>query len=444
MKFGAKFLKLADFFSGPRVTIVLATILVLLHLAAFSYRVVVGPAVTEDTTEYLLCAKNAAEGLGFQANDPSGPFSEELLTRRPPGYPAIILLFQQSGVAVIAFQTLLSMATIFLCACFLKKRTSSRLALNALLLCFLCTPSQILYATALMSEIPFQFILTGAVFSTVLFVQTKKIKWLAITAATVSIGFFIKPALYPFTFLMLAAGIVYAYRHSMVKIVPFALLPVACVIGYSALNYSQTGVFEVSSIQATNLLNVNAKFILFQTQGIEEGANFIDSLESALDSIPSYAERQQIRSTVAKEIFMDHPFVAIYQFVKGGVLFFFDPGRFDWITYFDIDSKNGFMEAFAAQDGNAIKSVFYAVPLWMWVVLPLVLVFNLLKLFFYVLFLVKFPGRMPEKIILSTGILYILAITGSLGVCRYALPVIPLLIVGAALGVACVKMEPKK
>lgn len=416
-----------------RLTYLLLGIILLIHLGAFLYRANIGPAETPDSGEYFLSAQNAYDGKGFQSNIDGEPFREEALTRRPVGYPFLIYVMQRSKVGTIAVQTGISIATILLCLAFLKRYTNSTEARNIFLLGMLLTPSQFIYSTSLMSEIPFQFLLTCAFLSIILFINTNKPKWFIVASVILCAGFFTKPVLYPFTFLYFFVSAFYFIRNKKFILLPFAAIPVIAVLTFSAFNLSRTGAFEVSSIQATNLLDVNAKLVLYQVEGIERGDSIIDSLETEADKITVYPERQKFRQEEAKKILFKHPIITGYQFAKGCVLFFVDPGRFDLATYFGYDTKNGFMNAMAAQDKKSIFSVFSTMPLGLWMLLAFVLMANLAKIILFIKFLISKNKLRFEKIAFSTGILYIMFVSGSLGVSRYALPVVPLLLLGASL-----------
>ena len=422
------------FLESGRLTLILACILVILHLGAFSYRVLVGANETVDSAEYLQCAQNASNGQGFQSNKDGETFSEEAVTRRPPGYPAIILAMGQSKNSTMGIQVILSLSTIGLCILALRRFTKGRMPINFLLTGFILTPSQVIYATSIMSEIPFQFFLTLGIVSAIFFFQDRSIKWIFISALAISIGFTIKPVLYPLAILFSIAGLAYAFWKKNFRIVPTILIPVACVFALASWNYARTQVFEVSSIQTTNLFDVNMKLVLYQAQGEERGDQIIDSLETEADKIKDYGARQQFRSQQSRKIFFEYPHIAIYQYAKGILLFFVDPGRFDFITYAGIENKQGLMNAFAAQDSGAIKKILSSMPLWLWGALIIVFLFNIVKIACFAKFLIMGKEGRPIKILLFCGIAYIALASGPLGVSRYALPVVPLILIGASLG----------
>ena len=419
-----------------RLTLVLACILITLHLGAFSYRAVIGANETLDSIEYLQIAQNAANGLGFNSNTEGDAFSEEAVSRRPPGYPTMILAMGQSKIALFGLQTLFSLGTIWLCFLFVRRFTNSSASINFLLAGFIFTPSQVIYATSIMSEIPFQFFLTAGILSAILFFEKNKLHWILLSALAFSIGFTIKPILYPVAILFSVVALAFIAQKKQFRIIPVAILPALCVLVMACWNYSRTQVFEVSSIQTTNMLDVNMKLVLYQADGQERGDFVIDSLEKEADKIKSYKERQQFRSQQSRQIFLEHPIIATYQFAKGVALFFLDPGRFDFITYAGIDNKQGLMNALAAQDSGVIKKILLSTPLWLWLILVCVLVFNVCKVVFYTKFLIQNKENLASKILLSCGIAYIAFASGPLGLCRYALPVAPLILTGASLAFA--------
>ncbi len=424
---------------NKRLTLVLASILIILHVGAFSYRTVIGANETADSAEYLLCAQNAANGQGFNTNIEGEPFSEETVSKRPFGYPAIILAMGQSKIALMGLQTLFSLGTICLCLFFVRRFTGSNASINFLLAGFIFTPSQVIYATSIMSEIPFQFFLTAGILSAILFFKENRIRWILLSALAFSIGFTIKPVLYPAAILFSIVAFLFVTRKRLFRIIPIAILPALCVLSMACWNYSRTQVFEISSIQTTNMLAVNMKLVLYQADGQERGEFVIDSLEREADKITNYKERQQFRSRHSRQIFLEHPIIATYQFAKGIILFFLDPGRFDCITYAGIENRQGFMNALAAQDSGIIKRILQSMPLWLWLVLICVLLFNVIKITFYTKFLIQDKENLPTRILLSCGIACIALASGPLGFSRYALPVVPLILIGGSLAFACKK-----
>ena len=428
-------------FGSRRAAFVLAGLLVALHLAAFSCRAVVGANTTPDSAEYLLCARNAAEGLGFQANSDDGPRSEEAVTRRPPGYPALLLAVGRSGTAAMALQVLLSLATVGLCLLFLKRSGGSPASACFLLAGFLFAPSQIVYATSIMSEIPFQFCLTAGFLAAILHFEDRaaggtSLKWISLSATAFCAGLLVKPVLYPAALLFSAAGLAVTARRREFRALPAVLAPALCVLALAGWNCSRTGAFEVSSIQTTNMLDVNMKMVLYQAEGAERAERTIDSLEAEAAAIADYPARQAFRAEQSRRILRGHPGIAVRQFAKGVVLFFLDPGRFDLVTYAGIDDGNGLMYALAARDSGAVGRILRAMPLWLWAVLAAVFAFNAARAALYAKFLLRTKGRAAAKVLLSCGIAYVALAGGPLGVSRYALPVVPLVLVGAALSFA--------
>lgn len=418
---------------NKRLTLFLAGILFFLHVGAFSYRTVIGANVTDDSAEYVLCAQNAVNGIGFQPTSEDEPYTEEAISRRTPGYPAIILAMGQSEVALMGLQTLLSLATIGFCILLLRRFTQAQAPINFLLAGFIFTPSQIIYATSIMSEIPFQFFLTIGIGTAILYFKENSRKWIALSAIAFCIGFAIKPILYPAAIIFSIAGLIFAFRKKEFRLIPVLLLPAIAVFALAGWNYTRTQALEISSIQTTNMLDYNMKLVLYQAHGQERGDKIIDELEAEASKIEDYPSRQQFRSQKSRDIFLAHPFITAYQFTKGCILFFLDPGRFDCITYAGIDNKHGFMNAFAAHDSGIIKKILNIMPPWLWGILITVFLFNLIKIASYIFFLAKVKGCLPAKILLSCGIVFIALATGPLGVSRYALPVVPLILIGGSL-----------
>jgi hypothetical protein len=101
-----------------------------------------------------------------------------------------------------------------------------------------------------------------------------------------------------------------------------------------------------------------------------------------------------------------------------------DPGRYDFIAFFQLPQGNGFMSM-------GSKEIRISQPPSYWVY---IIFFALLALLKMVMSFFAVVRDLPHKTILVSTVLYMLLIVGPVGSARYLLPVMPVMIVIAAIG----------
>ncbi|WP_299520932.1 hypothetical protein [Winogradskyella sp.] len=116
---------------------------------------------------------------------------------------------------------------------------------------------------------------------------------------------------------------------------------------------------------------------------------------------------------------------------KGAVRIFIDPGRFDMVNFFKLNSdvKNEVGLLKQINEGGLKSAIDYlkTQPLLIIICFNLVLLFNLIKFLGFLWFLIRKLKQSKLIIWIIFGfILYIAGLTGPLGASRFIIPVLPL------------------
>ncbi|RZK62663.1 MAG: hypothetical protein EOO59_01925, partial [Hymenobacter sp.] len=153
----------------PRLPAAVRLVLLLAHLLACVHALRTGRYVFPDTDRYVRAAYNLGHfGRLYARPLPAGPLTGQAvqeLTIRPPGYPLLVLALGAAGGRVtwlLLFQSLLSygvLATVLRGWAAARARPPGAGAWSLALLLALSFPAQLIYASAVMSELPLQALL---------------------------------------------------------------------------------------------------------------------------------------------------------------------------------------------------------------------------------------------------------------------------------------------
>jgi 4-amino-4-deoxy-L-arabinose transferase-like glycosyltransferase len=153
----------------------LAVILILVAISRFGHLIFLHPPlIWADSSIYDRSAWNFVQGLGYTLNE-GGPFAG-----REPGYALFLLapiyfIFGHSILAVQIFQILLSMVLVALMYVVAERFFSKKVAILASLF-YLAHPLFLAYPSEVLTEIPFTFLLFGAVMLVYLAVERGSLK----------------------------------------------------------------------------------------------------------------------------------------------------------------------------------------------------------------------------------------------------------------------------
>jgi hypothetical protein len=294
-----------------------------------------------------------------------------------------------------------------------------------------------------MAEIPFQLLLILAAWSLFIFFRDQKERYIWLFNLFITLGMATKPVLFPFTFLIIIFSI-YLFLRTKRKTFILAIgIPLIWIIGYSAWNYQRVGSIQYSSIQTANAVNYNLRYFVMSQEGAEAASKEVDRLYDACGSEATYAEKNRCLDQGVKKIIFNSPFKYALFHLKGSIRYFLDPGRFDLVTFFNIEEPDspGFLTEL---NQNGLSGAIRLLRKQGWglvFVLGLIFLFKLLKAAGFLIYIFR-PGKdLPFRIFLVVLVGYLALVTGPLGASRFLLPVELLIIGGAAKGWLSLKIK---
>ena len=380
---------------------------------------------TLDSREYLWAAHNLRQESVLYAGFPSKKRNPALYTRRPPAYPSLIalaLFFWDDVRAVILVQASLGLFSGYLLwrlVGFAGVSGPFRLAAVA---AFLFYPAQMIYTQAIMAATLLQMLVLLSVFYLAIFVKSGKSRYLWLMNASLSLALLTKPILVFFWLPNLVFHIWLGMKHRRVAVLLAALLPLLVQSAWSYRNYRQTGSFQFSSM-TTQVQGYLMKKLAKRSEQMGSST----SLRRQGGKEPS-AESQRPRLPFYRVV-LENPLYFARRQLKGTVTFFLDPGRYDLHHFFvNRYPSGGFARSMKSWE-SALRAARRARP-WM-AYLIVIGLFNLLIAAAFVLFPFQ-PLRGELKVFVFLVVIYMAVMTSAYGRSRYRLPVMPQLLLGAA------------
>ena len=417
--------------------------LVAWHLLFFGVQVHQHTYFFPDTDRYLTEATNIRESGEFYARPllATGKKSPQEYTIRPPGYPLFLLAMDTPSArfpfVALVVQNLLSLLNMVLLARWLQ-RFRLLPAQWVFLLLGVCTyPAQLIYANVLMSEMLLQTCVVLLWLSAVAAWETQQMRYLLAVAATATAAMLVKPVFYPFSIVVLLLGCWVAWRWRRLPVAVVAALPLVVALLYQGWNYQRTGLFHFSSIATINLLHYNTEGVLRRTEGAIVADQFIDMVEAeAHRQYATFAQQQQHVRARSLAALWKYPVTYARIHVTGMVNCFLDPGRFDLVHFFKLPGQQGrgLLGQYTAYGYKGIVRYVWRLPLGLLSALLLVAIGNVVRLLAFGFFLFQKQYPLFVRLSIAGILLYVAFLTGPLGAARFAVPVFPLLVVGATLG----------
>jgi len=296
-----------------------------------------------------------------------------------------------------------------------------------IIILYLIYPAQIIYTFSIMSEILFQTLLLLSLYFMLLFISSREWKYLLFYNIGISAAVLTKPVLLYFWIPNALFHIWLTVRYHRKTILIFPLLIVLTISIWSYRNYSVTGYFHFSSIKNFNLLYYNTYSFLVNKYGETHAENFLEHLDDENRGVSFKQANQYIEKacmTVLKQNLVSYGFYHL----RGSILFFIDPGRYDLYHFLRIREEHGFWYYISH---NGIPGIFIGIknlPLVVILYLVGMAVFNLLFIISLILYIFSRENYTDFKIYLLTVIFYFTLVTGPLGASRHRLPVFPYLL----------------
>ncbi len=422
----------------------------LLHLVFFILSLNMGHIVLPDSEDYIWQATNFDATGSFYAANPALPLKIDYFSKRPPFYGlfiwAITSLFS-SLYAVIFFQNLLSILAAWWVYKLLKNNFGIKKAALYTFVLWMAFPNQLLYANMVMSETLLQFLIVAAFYCFVQYCQNPQKKhFVYLNSIVLAIALLTKPVMLYFWVINLVLLLIFGIRTRRYWLpLPVLIIPLAAML-WSQANYNITGYRHYSSITHINLKDYNTKYFLFSKYGSQYGDSVIDVIDKKAATLPTYAAQAEYIKDTCKHILLSD-ITAYGKFHARGMLNFMgDPGRYDYVSFFNIPQTDelGLLHYLSKGNMQELQGFIKTQPLWLIVVLLLSMLVNgiILVLCFVYLFTKNTP--LWPKIYLLALVGYIWFVTGPIGSARFKVPIYPLLIIASAISLQWIYLRLKK
>lgn len=410
-------------------------VLLLWHVLFFVLAMQYGNLYLGDSDDYLHVADNMVRGGIYYSGDMSQTWNADNVSRRPPGYPLLIIathIVDGEGILLI-IQALISITTLCGVSLLLQRRFGFRPAVNIwLLLAIVLFPAQVFYANFVMAEILFQALLFWCVFAAIEFYFDRRPRNILLAAILLGAAILTKPVVFLLWVPVLLFSLYYAWRLRQRSLVLVGCIPFLVVAGWSTLNYSWTGYLHFSSMKKINLLNYNAHALLSRVYGGSYADSVIDVVHAQAERIPDYAERSGYMEREAMKHIAAHPGRYALLHAQGGINLLLDPGRYDVFNFFGLENKrsDSLLLAFSGKDGygQLWQKLTSTIPPVLLVWLVIVLAGNVLLVISTISFSIRGKCPVGVKILILSVVLYTIGITGHVGAARYKTAIFPLLL----------------
>lgn len=412
----------------------------LLHLVFFVLAITVGDIFLLDSIDYTFQAENLKNEGSFYASDLSKEIIPHYYSKRPPFYAIFIWAITSvipSLYAVLFIQNILSICSAYMVYKLLKENFNvPKPALWAGIL-WVVFPNQFLYANMIMTETVLQFLITSAFYTLVKFVANpQKTNYIYLNNMVLAVAVLTKPVMMYFWIinflLLLLMGI--KLRKFLLP-VPVLLIPAVMMI-WMENNKETTGYRHYSSITHINLKDYNTRYFLMSKYGEEVADSTLSQINAKVATLPSYKQQSIYIKDTTTSILLNHFFSYGLFHARGMVNFMGDPGRFDYVNFFNIPQNNdlGLLHYLSKGNWVDLKQFLSTQPLWLILVLLFTMVANGVVLVSALLVLLVRNMSLFIKLYLLAFIGYIWFLTGPIGAARFKIPIYPLLIIAAALG----------
>ena len=365
------------------------------------------PAELVDSGEYRNAAVNLLAGNGWSACLPNDVCDQLSMpeTRRTPGYPILI--------GITGFTEILLLIQIILAACipFLMKKLLVKMGkescFNIAMLLLLLYPLQYFYSAMLMPEMLCQVLVLYLIIAWI------DKRWMRVSML-ITLLLLLKPIFMPWAWLVLVVKFWIKNQQRT-----WLALPIATVFLVSWLNYRQTGIIHYTSMPVTNSFEYNIRNLTKETTS----ENYYNAAALKMDSM-RFSEKYRFMQSETHNAIRMTTLKYAYLHILGSFKALIDPGRYDLIAFFKLPQGSGFMQ----NSGGGVWASQHPL-IWVYVVLFAFLAFIKTILAVFAVF-----KPIHHKFLLLFPLLYTLLVVGPVGSARYLLPVMPIMIVLAAVG----------
>jgi hypothetical protein len=417
--------------------------IIFLHLLWFAGGMIWKSFYNGDSYEYIYLAENIRHGFYYGANALL-PIVDYGLSSRTPLYSLLLLLnytlFGLHNLPIFIFQNILSIASCWMIYGVFRKLFPEQIKGWIYILLIAFYPAQLFFATMLVPDTLLQFFLMLYCKELLFSLETPSPGRLAKMGLWLILATMTKPIVYPFLILHIGFSIWYFYKTRMSIVLLLGIIPFLSIIGYGFWNKSRTGLYHISSVQSQNLLNFNARSFLTFKYGNAYSDSVLDHANAGFVAQKGLKNKYEFADKAAKTIIKnDLKDYALYHLKESG-RFFIEPGKIELDMYvgyanliFNPKSANFYSEL--KKDGikgawNYLKGYPY-LPL-----ILLIVLFNLIRIWGWLLFLFDKRYALSLKVVTTIYILYFAVVTGPVSNTRYFMTVLLIMSALSSLGFA--------
>lgn len=375
----------------------------------------------EDSLDYLQTAGNLIDKGIFYSGDFSQAINPALYTNIAPIYPLLLTvksLFNNSLLAIILIQIILSVASFLLMLKVFQPKVKQKLLLMGLVLLF---PSQFIYPNLILPQTLFQFVIMLTVFIYWTFLKTNNTKFLWCYQALLVLCILINTQFVMLIVPNLILFIILYFKSHQRLVLISGLLPIIFIIIFSGINQSRTGYYHLSSIGHLALVDEKIHTFLLNEKGIEAADSIIDQIHSDCRHEKDLRKSLQCMRKSAKELIKSNQPSYVISRIKSSIWLFLDPGKSDLMDFFS--KKNTIQEARSAKSVNIdIRSHLRANSLWITLLLIFITLINLFRSIGFFFFLFNKHVRIEFRVFLLLIITVIVLTAGAGGSAQYMLP----------------------
>ncbi len=405
-----------------------------------------------DSYQYLIEADNILKHGIFYSGDLSLPIDYKFYTLRPPGYPlflAFFKFFDAPFYVILFFQNIISITSIYLVRKTLLLFNYNKKFDALFLFLIIITPSQLIYANSILTEVIFQLFLILMFRYAILYIKFKKTTYILWYSLALILAAYVKPAMYlfviPSTLYMLYLSLITKKWYPIL----FSGLPILAVLLIFNWNYNRTKHIQYSSIQTINLLDYNTKFFLLSKVGELKSDKIIDSIHHNANQLKTFADKSKYLDKAAKNILTENLMPYIFYHLQGSVYAVLDPGRFDLAYFFKFKTSNAKNKGILYHINNGgvigvLKFLTESYSATLLLILAIIIFFNIIKIIMFLVFLLNKNISINLRIITGGLFFYIVLLVGPVGASRYLMPLVPIIIGAGLLNTALIETVSKK
>jgi hypothetical protein len=388
-----------------------------------------------DSSEYLNQRDNLLEQASMYQGKWNEPHRWYLETRRPPltgMVLAIIKKINSSDVAILLFQNLLSCGIMFFLFRYVHKH-SPDFNLLWLLPPLVFFPTQMIYTNFIMAEVLFQ----ALIFAALLLLRYGK-KNLTVFFLLLTLAAFVKPVFY-LCFIPAAVALIIFRKKLCLKPTHFTgvVFMTLSVVLFSWFNHQRTGVFSFSSASESFIPDYVVLPVVQYAEGKEKAIRIHEAVQQAAQQKNSYPEYHHTLISESLQVIKQYPFTTALLWIKGGVLFFCDPGRWDVLAFQNKQPEEHQDGFFHVLKSGGIRKALNHLTNQGSLFLLFTLAGSVIHVFLFFCFSVFLKNEHYPflfRLMAAVIVFYLALMTGPIGSARYRMAVFPVLLMSVPSG----------